>query len=207
MVLFIGMLVLLTSGCRPLFESKTTTLEQGNVAADMELNHVDLFKGVGAKFQPFLGPMSGAFELSYKGTKPNVWLDIDIWKQGKKVSSAGSLGDLFFHPDLQKNHKVEVIISIETVTMDGQNEFNIIKVRTGNDSGSSLSTFTVPWDKALTSKGLIFPSDPLTFKADDSIPVWGMQATSNRMISTADLSPDSLKGLESAIIFTLRFED
>ncbi|CAM4247255.1 hypothetical protein FHS16_001436 [Paenibacillus endophyticus] len=178
-------------------------IEQGNMPAEMLLTHVDLFKGAGAKFQPFLGPMSGAFELSYKGTKPNVWLDIDIWKQGKKVSSGGSIGDLFFHPDLQKNHKVEIIISIEAVFIDGQYEFNTIKVRAGNDSGSSLSTFTVPWDKSLTSRGLIFPSDPLTFKADDSIPV----STSTNMISTADLSPDSLKGLESAIIFTLRFED
>ncbi|KRE29757.1 hypothetical protein [Paenibacillus sp. Soil522] len=206
-VMYISMLALLTSGCTQLFESETSKLEQMKGPAKITQTPVDVFKGEGAKFQPFLGAMSGAFKLRYEGNKPNAKLDIDIWKNGKKVASAGSIGDLFFSSDVSESHEVEVIISIATVSIEGQDEFNTIKVGTIHDSGSTLATFTIPWEKKLTTRGLIYNNEPRTFMADESVYLWGMQATSTNVIHTADLSPESLSRLESALIFTLRIEE
>lgn len=205
--MFISMLALLTSGCTQLFETDMSEPEQSKGPAEITLTPVDVFKGDGAKFQPFLGAMSGAFKLSYEGNKPNAKLDIDIWQNGKKVASAGSIGDLFFSSDVRESQEVEVIISIDTVSIEGQDEFSTIKVGTIHDSGSSLATFTIPWDKQLTTRGLIYNNEPRTFIADKSVYIWGMQATSTNGIHTAGLSPESLSRLEWALIFTLRFED
>lgn len=206
-VMFVSLLALLSSGCSLLFEAETLETEKNNGSAVITQTSVELFKGDGAKFQPFLGPMSGAFKLSYEGNKPNAIMDIDIWQNGKKVASAGSIGDLFFHSDAKMSREVEVIISIDTFFIEGQDTFNTIKVSTKNDSGSSTATFTIPWDKKLTARGLIYHSESRTFTADEPVYLWGMQATSNNVISAADLSPESLSGLERALIFTLRFED
>ncbi|HTG69467.1 MAG TPA: hypothetical protein VL921_09440 [Candidatus Udaeobacter sp.] len=206
-VMFISMLALLTSGCTQLIESETSGLEQVKGPAEITLTPVDVFKGDGAKFQPFLGAMSGAFKLRYEGKKPNAKLDIDIWKNGEKAASSGSIGDLFFSSDVRESYEVEVIISIETVSIEGQDEFNTIKVGIIQDSGSTLATFTIPWDKQLTTRGLIYNNEPRTFIAGESVYVWGIQATSTNEIHTADFSPESLSRLEWALIFTLRFED
>lgn len=194
-------LLLSLTGC--VAELEKSVPESKDKHTEVTLTPVDLFKGDGAKFQPFLGAMSGAFKLRYEGNKPNANLDIDIWQNGKKVASSGSIGDVFF----SSGHEVEVIISIDTVSIDGQDVFNKIKVGTIHDSGSSLFTFTTPWDKELTTQGLIYNNEPRTFIAEESVYVWGMQATSTNEIYTADLSPESLSRLERAIIFTLRFDD
>jgi hypothetical protein len=139
-VVFISMLAFLTSGCTQLFESETS--EQSKGPTEITLTPNDLFKGDGAKFKHFLGSMSGAFKLRYEGNKPNANLDIDIWQNGKKVASSGSIGDLFFSSE--ESREIEVIISIVTISIEGYDEFNTIKVGTIHDTGSRLGTFTIP---------------------------------------------------------------
>ncbi|KKO55424.1 hypothetical protein [Paenibacillus sp. DMB20] len=195
------------TGC---FSERKEMISPGNnpKSAKIKLTPVDLFQGEAAKFKLFLGAMSGAFKLEYEGSKPNASLDIDIWKNGQKVDSAGSIGDLFYSSDEQKSsNEVEVVISVETVSIEGQNEFSMIKVSTVDHSGSSLSTFTIPWDKKLTARGLIQDTGPHSFTTDQPVHVFGMQATSSNEIYTADLSPESLSRTEWALVFTLRFDD
>ena len=175
--------------------------------AEITLTPVELFKGDAAKFKPFLGSMSGAFKLRYEGNRPTANLDIDIWKDGEKVSSACSIIDLFFQPENSKSKEIEIIVSIITVSIKGQDDFNEIKVSTIRDVGAGTVTCSTEWDKELSTKGLINMNRPYTFIAEDSVPVWGMQATSTHQIYTADFSPESLSKLEQAIILTLRFAD
>ena len=154
---------------------------------------MDLFQGE-AKFKLFLGPMTGAFTLKYEGIKPNVSLDIDIWKNGKKVDSAGSIGDLFYSSDEEKDsNEIELILSVDLESIEGHEEFRKIKVNTNSHSGSSLSTFTIPWDKTLTTQGLIQDTRPRSFTIDQPVHVFGMHATSSNEIHTADLTTNSLR--------------
>lgn len=190
------------AGCS--IESNPT---ESNKPTSITLTSVDLYKGDGAKFKPFLGTMSGAFKLKYKGTKPNAHLDIDIWEDGKKVSSAGSVGDLFFSSDDEGSSDIEIMIAVNTISKEDQDRYKEIKINLIHDSGSSFVTFTIPWDEKYALEGLISSGQSQTFAADESVYVWGMQSTSTNWIHTADLSPESLSRLEKAIIFTLRFEE
>ncbi|MBW7454577.1 hypothetical protein ACFOLF_21455 [Paenibacillus sepulcri] len=203
-VMIISILALSISGCAQGVEAETP---EPTGPAELTMTPVDLFKGDGAKFQPFLGYMSGAFKLRYEGNKPHAKLDIDIWKNGRIAASAGSIGDLFFSSDARKSGEIEVIISIDNVSIEGQDEFSTIKVGTLYDSGSGLVTYTIPREKQLTARGLIFNNEPRTFIAGEPVHLWGMQASSNNAIQSADLSPESLSKLEWALIFTLRYED
>lgn len=117
------------------------------------------------------------------------------------------LSGLSYYEDVKESREVEVIISIDTVSIEGQDEFNTIEVGTIHESGSTHATFTIPWNKQLTTRGLIYNNEPRTFIADESVYLWGMQATSTNVIHTAELLPESLSRLEWALIFTLRFED
>jgi len=173
--------------------------------AKITITPVDLFKGEAAKFRPFLGTMSGAFKLRYEGNKPNVNLDVDIWENGQKVSSAGSISDLFFRADT--SNELEIMISINRISLGGQDGLNKINISVINNSGFNHVTFTTPWEKELTTQGLIHNKGSYTFIAEKLEYVWGMQATSTNKIHTADLTLDSLSKLEKAIILTLRFED
>ncbi|MET3545614.1 hypothetical protein ABID47_002225 [Paenibacillus favisporus] len=189
-------------------ESKeTTSPEKESSPAKIELVPVDLFKGEAAKFQPFLGPMSGAFKLKYEGSKPNANLDIDIWKDGRRVDSLGWIGDVFYSPDEEKNNEIEVIISIDTVFMGEKDESAVIKVGIVNRSGTDLTTFQIPWDKKLAARGLIQDAEPRSFTPDQAVHVFGMQATSSNTMRTSDLSTESLSQTEWALVFSLQFEE
>ena len=206
-IVVISILALSTSGCTQWFDSESSDSQQRIRPTEITLTPVDPFKGDGAKFKPFLGAMSGAFKLRYEGNKPKINLDIDLWENGKKVASSGSIGDLFFSSDDRESHEVEVIISIDPVSNGGQDQLNTIKVATIQDSGSGLVTFNIPSDKKLAARGLISNNKPRTFNTDESVHVWGMHATSTNEIRTADFSQESLARIEWALIFTLRFED
>ncbi|MCG7409651.1 hypothetical protein MH117_19790 [Paenibacillus sp. ACRRX] len=208
MRLIVCVLIVLISltGCTA--EPNSDVTKNKNESTKITLTPVDLFKGDHAKFQPFLGAMSGAFKLRYEGNKPNAKLDIDIWKNGKKVASSGSIGDLFFSWDEQASPEVEIMISVDIASFfEGKDDNIKIKVNTVQDSGHSLVTFTTPWNKGLTAQGLIEHNEKLTFIAKEPVYLWGMHATSTNQIRTADFTPESLSRLEQAIIFTLRFED
>jgi len=199
------LLLLSLVGCSA--ESSEIIPERKTKPTVITMTSVDLYKGDRAKFKPFLGTMSGAFKLEYKGTKLNAHLDIDIWEDGKKVSSAGSVGDLFFNSEDKVSHELEIIIAINTISIEGQDQYKEIEINLMGDSGYSFVTFTTPWDEKYTLQGLISTFESQTFPADETVYVWGMHASSTNSIPTADISPESLNRLEKAIIFTLRFEE
>ena len=177
--------------------------------AMITLTPVDLFEGESAKFKPFLGSMTGSFKLAYEGDKPNARLDIDIWENGRKVDSAGSVYDLFSGPNESvREQGIEIIISIEThQSVDGKDAFNTIKVAVANKAGSGLYTFQKPWDTKLLARGLIHDTEPRSFGTEQPVHVFAMHGTSTNSIHTADLSPESLGETEAALVFTLRFEE
>lgn len=198
--------LLALTGCAA--ESDAPDLTSKDEPTRITLTPVDPFKGEGEKFKLFLGDMSGAFKLRYEGSRPHTSLDIDIWKDGKKVGSAGSIMDLFFDSNERKSDEVEVMISIDKISIESQDDdLYKIKVSTGYEDGTNLFTFSTSWDKDLNTRGVIDYQEPTTFTTKESVHVWGMQSTSTHKIQVLDFSPESLSSIEQALIFTLRFED
>ncbi len=199
------LLAWLAAGCtshKP--DAPASAQNEHSLPDEVTLTPIDPFKGEGAKFKPFLGPMTGAFILRYEGNKPDVELDLDLWQHGKKVSASGSIGDLFLHRGERDNREVEVILSVQTAAVPGKDDLNTVKVSVSGDGGSGLYTFTLPSDPKLTARGLIQNMNPVTLSMDKPAYVWGMQATSSNSIRTADFSPESMSGLEWALIVSLR---
>lgn len=203
------LVVLILTGCSTNSDQTFPDNNKKSEAAELTLTPVDMFEGEAAKFKPFLGAMSGAFKLAYKGSRPNAWLDIDIWKEGKKVKdSTGSVGDLFFSSGEEKSSgEVEIMISVESISAEEKESSRLIKVNLVHDSGTSLSTLTIPWDPKLSMQGLIQNSEAQTFTASEPVHVFAVQAASVNQMSTADLTNESLSKTEYALVFTLRFED
>ncbi len=167
---------------------------------------VELFTGDTAKFKSFLGTMSGAFKLRYKGEKPNASLDLEVWQKGNAVEPAGSIGDLFFHSDGKENDEVEVIIAIEDDAVGKQMR---IKLGTVYGSGSSVGTFTIPMETTKMIRGLLYDRETRSFtvEGDAVIPVWAMYGTSSNEIRASDLSLDALKEQEWALVVLFRSND
>ena len=167
----------------------------------MTVKPVELFEGESAKFKPFMGTMSGAFKLRYKGEKPSANLDLEIWQKGKAAVPAGSVGDLFFNSDGKKNKEVEIIVAIED---DANAKLIRIKLGTVYDSGSGATTFTVPLEMDLKARGLAYDNKPRSFAAegDVAVPVWAMFASSSNGLRAADL--ESLKDQEWALVVLFR---
>ncbi|MGO4106389.1 hypothetical protein [Paenibacillus sp. YAF4_2] len=182
-----------------------TTSEQTQKTKEnkITLTPIDVFAGDAGKFKPFLGTMSGAFKLSYEGSKPNVWLDLDVWESGKKAATKGSIGQLFYSTEENPSSgEVEVIMSVETVPIEGNDNIRLIKVA----AGSGLYTTTIPWNKKLTLQGLLQNNEEQSFTYDQSIYAFGVQATSANSMITAEPTAESLSKAEWALVFTVRFE-
>ncbi|MFS0869060.1 hypothetical protein AB3N00_03880 [Paenibacillus xylanilyticus] len=116
---FVCIFLLVLTGCS---KEKTETITPDHSKPNrITLTPIDLSQGEAARFKPFLGMMSGAFKLAYEGSKPYARLDMDIWENGKKVDSAGSIGDLFFSLEGQeKSNEIDLIISIDSVSTEEQ---------------------------------------------------------------------------------------
>ncbi|CAM3796454.1 hypothetical protein [Marinicrinis lubricantis] len=195
------LLIVLLAGCNSSPNQEIQETKQRTSPAEITLTPVDLFQGDAAKFRPFLGSMTGSFQLSYEGTKPNARLEMEVWENGHP-SSMGFMGDLFSSEDGEPK-KVEVIITADSVSTSKENKDLMIKM----GAGSGVAAFTIPRDPKLTSEGILQYHEPHSFTADEPFYVWGIQATSSGMIQTADFSPESLKQLEWGLLFKLNFEE
>jgi len=173
------------------------------------LTPVDLFVGEAEKLKLFIGSMSGAFKLSYKGDKPHAILNIDIWEHGQRTNH-GAISDLFFSSDEnQRYDEIEVIITVETISIGEEDEYDVVKVGTTRDSGTSVGTYKIKKEKGLnlTGKSTMRYAQSQTFSTEDLTHVWGIQATSENYLQTVDLSQDSVENLEWGLVFTLEFSD
>jgi len=203
-ITYVIILLLTFTGCSSDTQNSVLNIDE---PANITLTPVDLFKGEAKKFRPFVGTMSGAIKLRYDGNKPNAYLSADIWKEGKKVSSACNMGDIFSNIGKSSKYETEVIMSINKISTEDQEDLNEITISLYDDSGSSTITCKVPWDKTLTAHGHIAINEPVTFIAEDSVPIWGMKATSTNEMFSGDFSLQSLSRLEQAIILTLYFDE
>ncbi len=50
----------------------------------LHVKPVNVFEGDAKKFQPFMGPMSGAVKLNYKGDQKSIRATAEIWENGVK---------------------------------------------------------------------------------------------------------------------------
>ncbi|MHA6485196.1 hypothetical protein ACX1C1_25225 [Paenibacillus sp. strain BS8-2] len=184
---------------------------ESNVRNDTDtaitLTPIPLFEGDAAKYKPFLGAMSGSFKLKYQGTR-TIDLDLEIWENGRKTGSAGSLGSIFEQYSERNTDEIEFIISIENLPVTDDNaeqQASSIKIADIRPAGNTSYGFTVSRDIALSAQGLIGYQDPITFEDDASAYVWGWHTTSTNSIHTLDFSPESLAKIEWALLFKLKY--
>src|SRR5690606_10458655 len=120
----------------------------------------------------------------------------------------GSVGDLFFSADGEGSREIEVLIT-EPTASTGNDESPMMTVKAGafHDSGSGVTTFTIPEDMTETRGLLALPNQASTFPAEGTVYLWGMHATSSNAIRTSELSAESVEKLEWALVAAVRFED
>lgn len=198
---------LLAGGCSDTDTDEAEADRNGEGRTMVTMTPVELFEGDSKKFEPFLGAMSRSYKLRYEGDKPNAHLELAVWKNGKR-DPLGSVGDLFFSADGEGSREIEVLIS-EPTASTGNDESPMMTVKAGvfHDSGSGVTTFTIPEDMRKTRGLLALPNQASTFPAEGTVYLWGMHATSSNAIRTSELSPESVEKLEWALVAAVRFED
>lgn len=202
----ISLFLLMLAGCTSLFESERLRPETKFDEGQVTLTPVDVFAGDAAKFKHFFGLTTVGFKLHYEGEVPDAHLDVHIWKDGKEDTSVMSIHDLFRGTDESK--EVEVIISIDSITLQDHDPLKSIKIGITQDSGSTLSTTTMAsWDEQMTLSGTSSHHEPVVFNTDETAYLWAMTATSKNQLRTGDFSPGSLQEMERGLVFTLRFDD
>lgn len=209
-LILIMILLLSLTGCMSDSEAEDISHEIKNGSDQITLTPLDLFEGENAKFEPFLGAMSGSFKLRYEGITPNAKLEVELWEHGKKVSSLGSVNDIFSssnHEADQANQEVEVILSLDNTSINETTNLSQIKVGISKENGTSLTTFSTQQDKSITARIVTEYDEPQTFNRQEPIYLWGIKGTRSNSIFSSNPSPESLSELEQAIIFTLYVED
>lgn len=195
-------LLVIVSGC-----SGASSEERGV----LNVKSFELFEGDAKRYQPFLGSMSGAVKLNYKGTKSNVRVSMEVWENGAlKEPAQSSLSSAI--QQSQNGDRVmdgELIVSVkqqadETTPQKTQYSMTVAL----NDQGGTSSTeYEVTADFAANSSmPIVLGKDELTIDETEEIAVWGMQASENGM-QTVSLTQEMLKHVKWAVIFKISLSD
>lgn len=190
--------LLLLVGCSAI----ETNQKHGVTVTSMELFH-----GKEERFKPFLGNMSGAFQLKYSGEIPNVTLELEIWEKGKKTGTLGSIHDLFLSEEDKQRKEIEVIINNELITIKDHAPIMLTKIGFTTELGSSFMSFSNEWDEKWKGRSLISTYEKQMITVGESAPVFGIQTTSSNKLYTSDFSAESLNRIEYALVFTLHVEE
>ncbi|WP_139997561.1 hypothetical protein [Paenibacillus paridis] len=195
-------LLVIVSGC-----SAASSEERGVLS----IKSFELFEGGDKRYQPFLGSMSGAVKLSYKGTKSNVRVSMEVWENGAlKEPAQSSLSSAI--QQSQNGDRVmdgELVVSVKQQadeTTSKQTKYNVT-VALNDQGGTTSSEYEVAADFAgNASMPIVLGKDELTIDETEEVAVWGMQASENGM-QTVSLTQEMLKQVKWAVIFKISLSD
>jgi hypothetical protein len=183
-----------------------------NKLATLNVKPFDLFSGDAKKFQTFLGSMSGAIKLKYKGSKKSIKVSVEIWENGTKKETLDSFGGSIF----QISKSGENIFDGEyVISVKKQNDItNTNKTRYAvtsafiDKNGSTSYEMQIEADYQLAgSMPIVLNKEGLDISENDDIAVWGMQATDKNSMQTVDLTPEMLKRVRWAMIVKISLSD
>lgn len=183
-----------------------------NNEGTMEVKPYDLFGGDSKKFQPFLGLMSGAIKLDYKGDKKSIRANVEVWENGKKketTQSIGALNQVTKNGDYVFNGEFIVSVKKQQETMNNNKTRFTVSSAFIDRGGSTTSTdFQIEADTELVSSmPIVLNNKGKSFSGNEEIAVWGMQASDQNDMQTVDLTPEMLKKVRWAIIVKISLAD
>lgn len=175
---------------------------------------VNLFDGDDQKFSPFLGDMAGAVKWRYTGEKPELRISAEIWENGEKTKELASMGVMRTPDEQGKPFEGELIISLKDwSSIDpsaSESETSTYAATVScylEGKGSSTNTFLVPASARHQGRMSVQLHEPVEVADDETVAVWGMQATDETSMSSTELTPESLKQAKWVIVFNIMAAD
>ncbi|CAM5783944.1 MULTISPECIES: hypothetical protein [Brevibacillus] len=183
-----------------------TPVEKAPEAA-MQVKPVDLFAGDAQKFKPFLGLMSGAVQVKYRGKSNEIKTTLEVWEYGKKTQTLGELGESIRDKDGKEGKEEqysfdgEAIFSVKGSQGEDPNKTHYeITVALTDKNGSTSSQLDWVVDAKQVASSPIELAEELNLQEGERAAVWGMQATDEQVIKTVDFTPESLKNAKWALL-------
>ncbi|AMA72181.1 hypothetical protein ACH33_04470 [Aneurinibacillus sp. XH2] len=183
-IFVILLIILLLSACSkppsPTPNSEHTSTIKNNF---LYISPTDLFEGDAAKFQAFLGPLSGAVKIKYKGNKRKLKSTIELWENGKKTQTiGGEETDIF---SKQGEFNGELAFSFQEETIEKTKPQYTVTSALIHEGGYSSSTFHLNKNAQHHIHGIVNLKQDLAIADNADVAVWGIQATDENSISTS----------------------
>jgi hypothetical protein len=181
-----------------------------NKLAVLNVKPIDLFSGDAKKFQPFLGSMSGAVKMKYKGSKRSINETIEIWENGskKETMKSGSIIQISKSGDYVFDSEFVISVKKQNDTTNANTTRYIVTSAFIDQNGSTSYETQIVADSLLTSSmPIVLNNEGKNISEDEEIAVWGMQATDKNGMQTVDLSPEMLKRVRWAMIVKISLAD
>lgn len=175
----------------------------------LHVEPTDLFAGEAGKFRPFLGTMAGAVKLKYTGSKKEIHAEVELWENGARTKALGSVGSMIQGPQEGKQaFEGEFIVSIKKEQVnENKPHFEVTSAIVDKDGSTASTIYLVENVEKLAGLGAIPLNQSVDVSENSKVAVWGMQATDENWIETVELTPEELKKVKWALVFTIRLEN
>jgi hypothetical protein len=170
----------------------------------------ELFSGDAKKFQPFLGSMSGAIKLKYKGNKKSIKANIEIWENGtkKETLKSGSIIQISKSGDYVFDSEFVISVKKQNDTANANKTRYAVTSAFIDQKSSTSYEMQIETDNQLTaSMPIVLNNKGQVISENEVIAVWGMQATDQNSMQTVDFTPEMLKRVRWAMIVKISLAD
>ncbi|WP_020620746.1 hypothetical protein [Paenibacillus daejeonensis] len=165
----------------------------------------ELFGGEAAKFKGFM-EHAGAVNVQYRGQKESIQLMAEVWVNGELQEVHSQLGGFLTQDagNSLRSWEGEVIISINKTTNDEDHTQYHTKSVFYNESGHVGYEYTFDAMEAHAAFASILMHQEQSISPEDGeVAIWGLQANSQSVLHTVDLSPEQLEKTNWAVIYKL----
>jgi hypothetical protein len=170
-----------------------------------------LFDGNNMKLKPFLGSMSGAVALHYRGPKNLVTISIETWKDGMKTSTSGGMSMTLMdkEKDDQGNYQYDgdFVYSFQDRYDPNGMAYSELVYALTSQSGYASTAVRVEKPPGLHMWGEMKLQQNIKVPLDESTFVWGLQGTDNQQMSTYSSIAETLQNAKWAVAIRLGFND
>ncbi|MGC5326541.1 hypothetical protein [Brevibacillus sp. SYSU BS000544] len=175
----------------------------------LHIEPIDLFAGEAAKFKPFLGTMAGAVKLKYTGDKKEIQAEVELWENGVRTKTLGSVGSLIQgSQEGKQSFEGEFIVSIKKEQVnENKPHFEVTSAIVDKDGSTASTIYLVDRVEKLTGLNSIPLNKSMDVSENSKVAVWGMQATDENVIETVELTPEGLQKVKWALVVTISLKN
>lgn len=174
-------------------------------SATLTVEPMDPFSGEASRFKSLVSMHTGGVKIDYEGEYDTITLSAEVWEDGKVRETHSMMGGTLARETTEGRYAWEGEAVFEVDYSDNEEGQTVYTVKSAfiSDEDGQTTTYPIVANRAHGGRSNIVLHDAIHGEGQESVILWGFQATDENLLHTMDFTPERLALTRWAVVLKL----